>query len=62
MKDEKKIQAIAFSMWVSKYSHIKGPKGEWLTFWDHYEVFLKHEAFEIYINHAENMEPKNKPK
>jgi hypothetical protein len=55
-----RIEAIAFCMWCSKYAYIKGPEGQWLNYWEHYEVFLTHEARDIYINHAKNMEPKGK--
>ena len=48
----RKIDSVAFTMWLSKYSYIKGPEGQWLTFWEHYDVWLKHEERQIYIDHV----------
>jgi len=55
-----KIVAIAFSAWLSKYKEIKGPKGEWLTYWEHFEVFQKHEKYDHYIQWAQTMDPRSK--
>lgn len=55
-----RIEAIAFSMWLSKNS-MRGLKDEYLNYWQYYDIFLTHEDREKYIFHAKNMEPgKNK--
>lgn len=47
-----KIEAVAFSMWLSKYCSIRGENDVWLTYWEHYDVWLTHEKRQTYIDHV----------
>jgi len=57
---ELRIYAVAYAMWLSKYSGIRGPEDQWLNYWQHYDVFMVHEKKNTYLQHARNMEPGKK--
>lgn len=64
-----KIESVAFSMWLSKYGNTRGPQDQWLTYWEHYDVWVTHEKRQTYIDHvkrsielwAKSVKPKNSP-
>lgn len=52
--DEVKIEAIAFSMWLSKNlgQGIRGPNNTYLMYWDYWDIWLTHETRQTYIDHV----------
>lgn len=53
MSNKVKIESIAFSMWSDKHKYIRGPQGQWLAYWELYDIWLTHETRQTYIDHVE---------